>query len=137
MHPAVYKHEEFEFILLTGRTKNQWHTMTRTGKSEELLRGEEEPFLLMNPEDGERLGIEEGEFVELASEHGKVKLRVRFGGIKEGHLFAPFGYGLKHGSIINALTGDKIDPISKEPDLKLTPVAIKVKGAVTHEHVKG
>lgn len=137
MHPAVYKHEEFEFILLTGRTKNQWHTMTRTGKSKELLRGEEEPFLLMNPEDGERLGIEEGEFVELASEHGKVKLRVRFGGIKEGHLFAPFGYGLKHGSIINALTGDKIDPISKEPDLKLTPVAIKVKGDVTHEHVKG
>ncbi|MFZ5374128.1 MAG: molybdopterin-dependent oxidoreductase, partial [Campylobacterota bacterium] len=43
--------QEGEFILLTGRTKKQWHTMTRTGHINELFQGEEEAFVLMNPEE--------------------------------------------------------------------------------------
>ena len=126
MYPAIYKHHHARFILITGRTKNQWHTMTRTGKSPELLKGEEEPFLLMNPEDAQSMGIAEGDKVKLMSLENKelVELKVRLGDIKRGHLFAPFGYGSVP---VNLLLGEKIDPISKEPELKFTPVLVYAK----------
>lgn len=127
MHPTPYRHQNADFILITGRTKNQWHTMTRTGKSEEFLKGEEEPYLLMNEEDAEQLGISEGDFVEIVRNYKSVKLRVRFGDIKSGHLFAPFGYGLSYKAVVNILTEDLLDPISKEPELKFTSVSIEVK----------
>lgn len=129
MYPTKYEHVEAKFILITGRTKNQWHTMTRTGKSPELLEGEEEPFVLMNPKDAEIMGITEGSPLKLLSlDTGEtVELKVRFGEIKEGHLFAPFGYGLDYGTPTNLLIGDRKDPISKEPELKFTPLLIYVK----------
>jgi ferredoxin-nitrate reductase len=121
MHPTPYKHRPAKFILITGRTKNQWHTMTRTGKSEELLKGEEEPFLLMSQEDALALGVSEDDVVEVSSDKGKVQLRVRFEDVKRGHLFAPFGYGG-----VNALIGDESDPFSKEPELKFIEVEVKM-----------
>ncbi|MFN7064903.1 MAG: molybdopterin oxidoreductase family protein [Aquificaceae bacterium] len=125
MYPAKYEHCKAEFILITGRTKNQWHTMTRTGKSPELLKGEEDPFLLMNPEDAHSMGINNGDSVILSSERGKVRLKVVLGEIRKGHLFAPFGYGLDYGEPINVLVSDKVDPLSKEPELKFTPILIE------------
>jgi ferredoxin-nitrate reductase len=124
MYPASYKHKEStKFILTTGRTKNQWYTMTRTGKSPELLKNEEEPFLLMNQEDALELRILENETVEVISENGKIQLKVRFGDIKRKHLFAPFGY-----EKINELLGDDTDPLSKEPELKFMEVELKSHG---------
>ncbi|MFN3471276.1 MAG: molybdopterin oxidoreductase family protein, partial [Aquificaceae bacterium] len=131
MYPAVYNHHHARFILITGRTKKQWHTMTRTGKSPELLEGEEDPFVLMNPRDAEGMGITEGSLLKLLSlDTGEaVELKVRFGEIKEKHLFAPFGYG---GMPVNLLLGDRSDPISKEPELKFTPVVVYAKD-MAHE----
>ncbi|MFN3263688.1 MAG: molybdopterin oxidoreductase family protein, partial [Aquificaceae bacterium] len=128
MHPTTYKHRDGDFILITGRTKNQWHTMTRTGKSPELLRGEEEPFLLMSREDRERFGIGENHCVKLVSSGGDTVLKVRFGEIKCGHLFAPFGYGLRYGAVINTLTENRTDPVSKQPELKFTHVKVEAVG---------
>ncbi|MEN3028620.1 MAG: molybdopterin dinucleotide binding domain-containing protein, partial [Aquificaceae bacterium] len=130
MHPTPYFHQTASVILLTGRTKNQWHTMTRTGKSPELLKGEENPFLLLHPEDARELGVEEEEFVFIHSPWGSVGLKVKYGDIKVGHAFAPFGYG---SAPVNLLTGDGIDPFSKEPELKFTPVLLAgTKEAVSH-----
>lgn len=126
MYPTPYKNGEANLILLTGRTKNQWHTMTRTGKSPELLKGEEEPFLLMNKADGERLGIRDGDLVRLKSSKGEVSIKVRYGEIKGSHLFAPFGYGLSYQAVINTLTENRKDPVSKQPELKFTPVKVEV-----------
>ncbi len=133
MHPTPYNHKPADFILITGRTKNQWHTMTRTGKSSELLKGEEEPYLLMNPEDAHELGIVEGDYVEILSNRVSVRLKVKFGDIKRRHLFAPFGYGFAYECLINTLTRDLTDPISKEPELKFTSVSIRVRRFVSYE----
>ena len=127
-HPAVFEvaeEEEGEFILLTGRLKNQWHTMTRTGKSPELLKGEIPPFVLMNPEDARELGIEEGQEVELISKYGSAVRVVRFENIAKKHLFAPFGYPEEFGELTNALLSDRTDPYSKEPDLKYVKVSVR------------
>ncbi len=127
MYPTKYEHKEGDFILLTGRTKNQWHTMTRTGKSPELLKGEEEPYLLMHREDALDLGILDGDYVKVSSINGDITLKVRFGDIKRGHIFAPFGYGLEYENPTNILTTEEVDPISGEPDLKFTQVTIYAK----------
>ncbi len=132
-HPAKFDiaNERGSFILITGRLKNQWHTMTRTGKSQELLKGEIPPFVIMNPKDAEELGIQERDIVRIKSKYGECERVVIFGNVKRGHIFSPFGYPREFGEPLNKLVEDRIDPISKEPDLKYTGVDIeKVKDKV-------
>ncbi len=117
------------FILITGRLKNNWHTMTRTGKSPELLRGEIPPFVIMNPKDALQMGINERDMVRISSPRGKIERVVIFGNIKRGHIFTPFGYPEEFGEVTNILVSDRFDPLSREPDLKYTGVDVnKVEG---------
>ncbi|HIE58665.1 MAG TPA: nitrate reductase [Hydrogenothermaceae bacterium] len=123
--PADKAEYPFSFILTTGRTKKQWHTMTRTGKSFELLKGEEEPFLLLNEKDAYELGIIDGDYITVMSPRGKIYIKAVLGDIKKGTIFAPFGYGIAYHFPTNILVSDAIDPISKEPDLKFSSIYIK------------
>ena len=127
-HPARLEiaPEEGEFILTTGRLKDQWHTMTRTGKTPQLLKGEIPPFILMNPEDAQELGIEDADEVILYKDGYEVVRVVRLANVKRGHIFAPFGYPKEFGKPLNYLLSDRVDPYSKEPDLKYSGVRVKV-----------
>ncbi len=117
----------FSFILTTGRTKKQWHTMTRTGKAFELMRGEEEPYILLNEEDAYELGVIDGDYIHVQSQRGKIYIKVKTGEIRQGVAFSPFGYGLMYHFPTNIVVSDAIDPISKEPDLKFSSIYIKAK----------
>lgn len=108
-------------MLLTGRTKKQWHTMTRTGLVPELLKSEEEPYLLMNAAEAEALGIQEGKSVLISNELGTLQLVVRFGRLAPRHVFAPFGYPQVP---INSLIAVKNDPFSFQSALKSAYVSI-------------
>lgn len=111
-----------KFILVTGRTKQQWHTMTRTGKVEELLAGEETPYLLMNPDEAMMLGIKEGEMALVSNEQGSLQLPLRFATLAPKHLFAPFGYA---SAPINTLVPVCNDPFSQQSALKSTQVSVR------------
>ncbi len=132
-NPAVFEPPEdkieypFSYILTTGRTKKQWHTMTRTGKSLELIKGEEEPFIMLNEDDAYELGIIDGDYINVQSKRGKIYIKARIGDIKKGVVFSPFGYGLIYHFPTNIVVSDAIDPVSKEPDLKFSAVFIKAK----------
>ncbi len=124
-------HEEvstaYPLILTTGRLKNQWHTMTRTGKVEALLKGAREPFLEMNAADAARLGIRDAAFVEVASRRGKAVVQVRVTEeIAPGTCFMPFHWGRESGhyKAANNLTVRAFDPVSKEPELKFCAVRV-------------
>jgi ferredoxin-nitrate reductase len=58
---------EYPLVLSTGRIKNQWHTMTRTGRSEKLTRGLSGPFVMLHPEAAGAAGVEDGEAVRVVS----------------------------------------------------------------------
>jgi ferredoxin-nitrate reductase len=123
-HPIIsstHKLDKDTFVLITGRTKKQWHTMTRTGHVSELLKEEEHPYLLMNSNEGEEMGISEGDTVILTNHLGSLKLPVRFGKLAPNHLFAPFGYPE---TPINTLVPAINDPFSFQSALKSAQVTV-------------
>lgn len=118
----------FPYLLNTGRIRDQWHTMTRTGKSPRLGGHIAEPFVEIAPQDAEREGLVDGGFARVTSAHGAAVLRVRVSpGAREGRLFAPIhwtGETSSHGRV-GALVHAVVDPISGQPDAKATPAAVE------------
>jgi ferredoxin-nitrate reductase len=119
IHASIVPMKRDHFVLITGRTKKQWHTMTRTGTIPELLKGEEEPYLVMNHEEAYSMKIHEGDHVTISNELGSLTLPVRFGILAQRHLFAPFGYPK---SPINTLISVVNDPLSFQSALKSAQV---------------
>jgi anaerobic selenocysteine-containing dehydrogenase len=115
--------------LTTGRLRDQWHTMTRTGHVPQLLKSCPGPFVALHPSDALELGLADSDLVEVATDdRGRVTLPARVTDeVQRGTAFAPFHWGaLWHaGGPINDLTNAAFDPISKQPGLKLTAVRVR------------
>jgi assimilatory nitrate reductase catalytic subunit len=119
--------DAFPFRLNTGRTRDQWHTMTRTGKSPRLGSHAPEPFVEIHPGDAAALGVSDGGFAELGSRHGRCVLRVKFSeGQRRGSLFAPIHWTGETGPLgrVGDLVAPRTDPWSGQPEAKATPCAI-------------
>ena len=119
---------DFPLVLTTGRVKNQWHTMTRTGKVESLLKNCPDPFLEMNPTDAKQWSIRDADFAEVISRRGKAMVQVRVTEeIRAGTCFMPFHWGRRYGfyKAANNLTVTARDPISRQPELKACAVRVK------------
>lgn len=119
--------EHLPFLLNTGRLRDQWHTMTRTGKSARLGAHAPEPFVEVNPIDANSLGLHDGGFAEIESVHGRCTMRVKVSqGQRRGSLFAPIHWSAENSS--SARIGDLVtplnDPYSGQPESKATPVSI-------------
>lgn len=118
----------YPLVLTTGRVKNQWHTMTRTGKVQSLMKSCPDPILEMNPADARQYGIRDADFVEIASRRGKAMVQVRVTEeIKPGACFMPFHWGRRSGfyKAANNLTLTARDPVSRQPELKACAVRVK------------
>ncbi|USD20802.1 molybdopterin-dependent oxidoreductase [Microbulbifer variabilis] len=114
--------------LNSGRIRDQWHTMTRTGRARKLLDHSEIAEIQINPRDARKYGIDEGVLVELHSAQGKMCGRaVLNSGQKPGELFAPIHWSqtLAQESKVSALAGAEVDPISGQPEFKQVPVQLK------------
>ncbi len=84
---------DYPFFLTTGRVVYQFHTRTKTGRCPDLQDAAPEVFVQLAAEDADRLGIKEGEQLEVASRRGTVRGPARIGAILPGHVFVPFHYG--------------------------------------------
>ena len=120
--------ETFPLILTTGRIRDQWHTMSRTGKVNKLKQHISESFLEINPADAEVGNIADNDLVEITSENGRVRVKAKFSDdIKKGVVFLPMHWGKILNSDLNRannLTNNLTDPVSKEPDFKFTRVRV-------------
>jgi nitrate reductase NapA len=122
--PAEVPDAEFPFWLTTGRILEHWHTGSMTRRVTELHRAAPEAYAEINPADAAELGIVHGERVRLESRRGAVDLKVSLaarGQPPRGTVFVPF---FDEAVLINELTLDAMDNISKEPDYKKCAVRI-------------
>jgi anaerobic selenocysteine-containing dehydrogenase len=126
--PAETTNSEFPLILTTGRVRNQWHTMTRTGKAAALLKAAPEPYVEIHPDDANVAAITDGCFVEVRSRRGIFVAQAQVTAeIARGTCFVPFHWGRMSGAFkaINNLTHRARDPVSKQPELKFCAVNIR------------
>lgn len=128
--PLEVTSEQFPLVLTTGRVKNQWHTMTRTGKSAALSKRDGEMFVELHPFDARGRNIEEGNMVEIRSARGVVWAKARITpNIRPGVCFAPFHWGrmAEYHAAVNNVTSSHVDPVSLEPELKACAVQIRLR----------
>jgi assimilatory nitrate reductase catalytic subunit len=114
--------EKYPFVLLTGRgTASQWHTQTRTGKSDVLKKlYPEELYVEINPTDARTLGIRPTEWVSVESQRGHVRAQAFLTPIVPvGQVFLPMHY-----ANANQLTDAVFDPYSKQPSYKSCAVRV-------------
>lgn len=118
----------FPLTLTTGRVRDHWHTQTRTAKSPALAARTREPILEVNLRDARRLGIRDGDFVEITSRRGKAVAQCRVSEtVREGTCFLPFHWGRQFGfyKSANNLTLSVRDPLSGQPELKACAVRLR------------
>ena len=121
----------YPLALTTGRLRDQWHGMSRTGRVPQLYGHEPEPMLTMNTTDAARRLLITGEVVKVASRRGELVVRLAVSeDVRSGQCYVPMHWGKltlassgSHG--INALTLPAFDPISKQPELKHTAVRVE------------
>jgi assimilatory nitrate reductase catalytic subunit len=113
--------------LNTGRIRDQWHTMTRSGMSPRLGQHLPEPFVEIHPDDAAGAGVVDGGFARVITDFGKCMLRVAVDERQQrGMLFAPIHWSLETASAarVGALVAPLTDPFSGQPESKATPVSI-------------
>jgi assimilatory nitrate reductase catalytic subunit len=126
--PAHAADDDFPLILNTGRVRDQWHTMTRTGKAARLSDHIPEPFVDMHPQDALLCGVGEGKLARVTSRWGAMVARVRCGGgIARGNVFVPIHWNDQFSSDarVGAVVNPAVDPVSGEPEFKHTPVRVE------------
>jgi assimilatory nitrate reductase catalytic subunit len=126
--PAHAVDDAFPLVLNTGRLRDQWHTMTRTGKSPRLSGHAPEPTLDLHPHDALLCGVREGELARVSSRWGAMVARVAHGGgIARGSVFVPIHWTGQTASDarVGALVNPAVDPVSGEPEFKHTPVRVE------------
>ncbi len=127
-NPNVHRiGDAFPIILNSGRIRDQWHTMTRTGRAGRLFAHLSEPFAALHPNDIERYRLKEGGFVRLASKVGDALVRVTSdAGQRPGTAFMPMHWTdqFSRRARVDALVPARLDPHSGQPAFKHTPVNV-------------
>jgi predicted molibdopterin-dependent oxidoreductase YjgC len=121
--PAEEADEEYPFVLSTGRVPQHFHTGTMTRCGTGLNRLCPEPIAQLNPEDAEKLNVSDGDFIEITSRRGSIKVKTWLTERSSpGMVFMPFHF---HEAPANILTHSKVDPVAKIPEFKVSAVKVK------------
>jgi assimilatory nitrate reductase catalytic subunit len=126
--PMATSNSELPLIMNTGRIRDQWHTMTRTGKTDRLLQHTSEPFVDINPTDAVTYKLQQDDLAVINNPNGEIIVRVKITKAQtQGNIFVPmhwtsqFASKGRMGVLVNSITC----PVSGQPENKHTPVAIK------------
>jgi assimilatory nitrate reductase catalytic subunit len=122
-------------MLNTGRIRDQWHTMTRTGDVPGLSQHTPEPFLDMHPDDAAAARLENGGFARIESRHGAATMRVRVTDAQRpGDVFAAMHWSRINTSAgpADGLVGAALDPVSGQPEFKATAVTVRPQPMAWH-----
>jgi len=123
--PAESPDDAYPFWLCTGRVLEHWHTGSMTRRVKQLHQAVPKAYVEMNRADAAQLGINDGDRVKLTSRRGTLTLPAKLQGRAQppkGSVFVPF---FDEGLLVNRLTLDAMDNISKEPDYKKCAVKVE------------
>jgi len=126
--PVDACNDEFPLILNTGRVRDHWHTMTRTGKSPRLSGHIIEPYAEIHPLDAQQHHIQDKELVLVTGKSGSLIVRSRISDAQQrGSIFVPMHWNDQYaqGAYINRVFPGNTDPVSGQPEFKQNPVNIK------------
>ena len=126
--PADLASQLYPYVLNTGRVRDHWHTMTRTGLSARLNGHVSESFVELNKIDAATHGIEDGELVRVSSRWGEGVFRAKVTcNQKIGDVFIPMHWNKQFSSdgLVGALVNPFVDSLSGQPEFKHTPVKVK------------
>lgn len=116
--------EEYPFWLSTGRVLEHWHSGSMTQRVPELYKAFPDAVVFMHPDDATKLGVRRGSEVIVQSRRGSIRSRVETRGRNKppmGLIFVPW---FDASQLINKVTLDATDPISKQTDYKKCAVRI-------------
>jgi formate dehydrogenase alpha subunit len=121
--PAEEPDEEYPLVLTTGRNLFHYHTGTMTRRSNGINAFKPEEMVQISIDDAARLGINEGDMVEITSRRGHVKARAAVTEkVPPGIIFMTFHF---HEAAANLLTNNEVDPVAKIPELKVCAVKVE------------
>ncbi len=122
--PAEVPDQEYDLWLSTGRVLEHWHSGSMTRRVPELYRAFPDAVIFMHPEDAKKRGLRRGLAAKIISRRGEIIARVETRGRNrppEGLIFVPW---FDAGRLINKVTLDATDPLSKETDYKKCAVKV-------------
>ncbi len=122
--PAESPDDEYDLWLSTGRVLEHWHSGSMTRRVPELYRAFPDAVVFMHPNDAKKRGLRRGMVAKVMSRRGEIKVRVETRGRNrppEGLIFVPW---FDAGRLVNKLTLDATDPLSKETDYKKCAVKV-------------
>ncbi len=125
--PKSRSSDEFSLILNSGRVRDHWHTMTRTGLTARLGAHTPEPYVEVNPQLARKHSLSSGDIVIIKSRLGEVKVRVSLAqGIASDQLFVPIHWSDSTASSakVSGLISPNQDVKSGQPEFKYTPVSL-------------
>lgn len=125
--PQQCTNDAYPLLLNSGRTRDQWHTMSRTGLSARLGEHKSEPYVQLHPRNAEKYGIEHGQLVEVSNAQGQCIARAEITeDMATNTIFMPIHWN--NLTAKNSKPCDLIapftDPFSGQPEFKHTPVTI-------------
>ncbi|MDX1519515.1 MAG: molybdopterin-dependent oxidoreductase, partial [Gammaproteobacteria bacterium] len=126
--PANQVSDQYPLVLNTGRVRDHWHTLTRTGKSPRLSQHISEPCIEIHPQDALDHALVDGQLARVESEWGSVIARVKIEhGQLAGSIFMPMHWNDQFAARarVDSVVNPAIDPVSGQPESKHTPVRIE------------
>ncbi|MEO4049252.1 molybdopterin-dependent oxidoreductase [Pseudomonas sp. CAU 1711] len=126
--PRERREADFPLLLNTGRLRDQWHGMSRTGTAARLFGHVPEAVLGLHPDELNSRGLQSGELIRLRSRRGALVLPVQADpSLQIGQAYLPMHWGDRFlkGLGTNVLTQPAFDPLSKQPELKISGVQVE------------
>jgi assimilatory nitrate reductase catalytic subunit len=126
--PAQATDAAFPLALNTGRVRDHWHTLTRTGLAPDLCRHTPEPYVEIHPADAERLGVMQGALTRVQTAQGEAVAVAQVSDRqRSGSIFMPMHWtaAFAPSGRANPLVGAKVDPRSGQPEFKHTPARVR------------
>lgn len=126
--PVAQAAEAYPLIANTGRIRDQWHTMTRTGNVPRLMQHYSEPFCEIHPQDALQYRLREADLVRVQSASGWMICRAKISeGQLPGNVFLPMHWNRQfcHQGSVDALVAAEVCPESGQPESKQTAVRLR------------